>query len=174
METLSKPIENAYWVVEGHFLAGEHPLHAPEEKAYQRLQAFLESGFEAFFDLTMPNEMPSYHEKLQELASQHRRFVEYYSFPIPDFGLPTHQELSRLLDTLEGVLQRGLRTYLHCWGGIGRTGTVVACYLVRRGLTGEEALCELHRRWQSVPKSRFHPHSPETEVQRQFVLTFQG
>lgn len=173
METLNKPIENAYWVVEGHFLAGEHPLNGPEERAYQRLQALLETGFEAFFDLTMPDEIPSYHEKLQELASQHKRSVEYYSFPIPDFGIPTPQEMSQLLDTLEKVLQRGLRTYLHCWGGIGRTGMVVACYLVRRGLTGDEALRELRRRWQSVPKSRLHPNSPETEAQRQFVLAFQ-
>ncbi|MFN3742115.1 MAG: fused DSP-PTPase phosphatase/NAD kinase-like protein [Anaerolineales bacterium] len=174
METLNKPVENAYWVVEGHFLAGEHPLNGPKEKAYPRLQALLESGFEAFFDLTMPKEAPSYHAKLQELASLRRRPVEYYAFPIPDFGIPTPQEMSRLLDTLESVLQRGLRTYLHCWGGIGRTGTVVACYLIRRGLSGDEALRELHRRWQSVPKSRFYPHSPETEAQRQFVLTFQG
>ncbi|MFO3796581.1 MAG: fused DSP-PTPase phosphatase/NAD kinase-like protein [Anaerolineales bacterium] len=174
METLNKPIENAYWVVEGHFLAGEHPLNGPEEKAHQRLQALLESGFEAFFDLTMPHERPSYRAELQELASLHRRPVEYYSFPIPDFGIPTHQEMNRLLDTLERVLQRGLRTYLHCWGGVGRTGMVVVCYLIRRGLSGDEALRELQRRWQSVPKSRLHPHSPETEAQRQFVLTFQS
>ena len=30
--------------------------------------------------------------------------------------------------------------YLHCWGGVGRTGTVVGCWLVRHGRTGDEAL----------------------------------
>nr|BAL53513.1 dual specificity protein phosphatase [uncultured Chloroflexota bacterium] len=174
METLNKPIENAYWVVEGHFLAGEHPFHGSEEESHRRLQAFFEAGFEAFFDLTMPDERPSYRAKLQELASQYRRPVAYYAFPIPDFGVLSYEEMCQLLDVLEGTLQRGLRTYLHCLGGIGRTGMVVGCYLVRRGLSGAEALQELQRRWQSVPKSRFHPDSPESEAQRQFVLNFRS
>ncbi|MEJ5241211.1 MAG: hypothetical protein WHS87_08445 [Anaerolineales bacterium] len=174
MEALSKPIENAYWVVEGHFLAGEYPLRGDEEESLRRLQAFLDYGFEAFFDLTVPGELPPYHSLLFALAAERARHVEYHSFPIPDFGVPTQEEMKRILDALEGTLHRGLRTYLHCWGGVGRTGTVVGCYLVRRGLTGEEALQDLQRRWQHVPKSRYHPHSPETEEQRRFVLGFRA
>lgn len=174
METLSKPIENAYWVVEGHFLAGEYPLIGDAQECTRRLQAFLEYGFEAFFDLTLPGELPPYSPLLRDLAAARNQRIEYYSFPIPDFGIPTQQEMTHILDTLEATLHRGLRTYLHCWGGVGRTGTVVGCYLVRRGLTGEEALQDLQRRWQQVPKSRYHPRSPETEEQRRFVLNFKA
>lgn len=31
--------------------------------------------------------------------------------------------------------------YLHCWGGIGRTGTIVGCWLARNGFPGKAALC---------------------------------
>ncbi len=173
MEALRKPIENAYWVVEGQFLAGEYPAGG-DGRAIERLDAFLDCGFNAFFDLTMPGELPSYRDALLTLASERRQRVEYHSFPIPDFGVPPKQEMQRLLEMLDVTLRRGLRIYLHCWGGVGRTGTVVGCYFVRQGMSGEEALEELHRRWQNVPKSQRHPRSPETEAQRRFVLEFGG
>jgi hypothetical protein len=74
-----------------------------------------------------------------------------------------------ILDTIDTSLQAGKKIYLHCWGGIGRTGTTVGCYLVRRGKTGAAALAQLAEWWQKVPKSRIHPHSPETYEQAEFI-----
>ena len=51
--------------------------------------------------------------------------------------------MNAVLDMLDTALQAGQAVYLHCWAGIGRTGTVVGCYLVRHGLTGEQALARL-------------------------------
>ena len=48
--------------------------------------------------------------------------------------------LVQILDDLDQALADGHRVYLHCFGGIGRTGTVVGCYLVRHGMTGNEVL----------------------------------
>ncbi len=59
---------------------------------------------------------------------------------------------------------------MHCWGGIGRTGTVVGCYLVHRGLTGEAALARLAAWWRTVPKSALYPRSPQTDEQVAYVL----
>jgi protein-tyrosine phosphatase len=67
-------------------------------------------------------------------------------------------------------MEEGRKIYLHCWGGIGRTGTTVGCYLVRHGRTGEEALRQLAEWWKKVPKSRIHIHSPETHEQADFIL----
>jgi hypothetical protein len=67
-------------------------------------------------------------------------------------------------------LQAGRKIYLHCWGGIGRTGTTVGCYLVRQGKSGAEALEQLAAWWRNVPKSRYFPRSPETDAQMDFVL----
>jgi protein-tyrosine phosphatase len=60
--------------------------------------------------------------------------------------------------------------YVHCFGGIGRTGTVVGCYLVRHGADAETALAEIARRRQGTPDG--YRRSPETNEQRQFVLTW--
>ncbi|MBA3406233.1 MAG: dual specificity protein phosphatase family protein [Gemmatimonadaceae bacterium] len=38
----------------------------------------------------------------------------------------------------------GHSIYVHCWGGVGRTGTVVGCYIVRHGRTGDDALGEVN------------------------------
>jgi protein-tyrosine phosphatase len=85
-------------------------------------------------------------------------------------GLPASPEhLGRILDTLDGALAAGRNVYLHCWGGIGRTGTVVGCYLVRRGLTGGAALARLAEWWRTVPKSGLYPRSPQTNDQVAYV-----
>lgn len=165
-----RPMENAYWVIPGQFLAGEHPFAAPSEEHFSRLEALLDFRFDTFCDLTHPGELPAYWPLLQERAQARGLQVEYHSFPIPDFGVPSVEEMRHILDTVEALLKRGRRLYLHCWGGVGRTGTVIGCYLVRRGLNGTEALQQLQLWWQAVPKSRYHPQSPETDEQRQFVL----
>ena len=88
--------------------------------------------------------------------------VAYNRFPIGDLGLPTPALMNGILDWIEERLQSGHKIYVHCWGGIGRTGTTVGCYLVRQGKTAEEALEQLAVWWRDVPKSHYHPHSPET------------
>jgi len=75
-----------------------------------------------------------------------------------------------ILDTLDASLAAGRKVYLHCFGGIGRTGTAVGCYLVRHGKTGEQALSQLAEWWQAVPKHTRFPRSPEIDAQVQFIL----
>ena len=67
------------------------------------------------------------------------------------------------------ALDDGRTVYLHCWGGVGRTGTVVGCWLVRHGRTGDEALQQLEEWWQGVAKVRRKPQSPETPEQFRYV-----
>ena len=55
--------------------------------------------------------------------------------PIEDLSVPTLADMERILGAIDDELAAGRAVYLHCWGGIGRTGTVVGCYLVRQGLT---------------------------------------
>jgi len=74
-----------------------------------------------------------------------------------------------VLDAIAGDLQIGKTVYVHCWGGIGRTGTVVGCHLVERGRTGQEALETIRALRSSVPDLRL---SPETKAQRQMVINW--
>ena len=165
-----RPILESYWVEPGRFLAGEYPGEYTTESTRQRIDAFLEGGFDTFIDLTKPNETIPYHPILIEQANYYDIEVQRHNFPIGDFGLPTTENMMKILNTLDESLIAGRKVYLHCWGGIGRTGTTVGCYLVRHGKTGTEALHQLAEWWQTVPKSRIHVRSPETREQAEFIL----
>jgi protein-tyrosine phosphatase len=80
--------------------------------------------------------------------------------------------MNAILNAIESSLRAGHKIYLHCWGGIGRTGTTVGCYLVRQGKSADEALDQLAAWWRGVPKSRVHPYSPETREQVAFVRSW--
>ena len=166
---MRRPLPESYWVEPGRLLAGEYPAEFEGELTRQRIDALIEAGFDTFVDLTRPNETIAYLRILLEQAKLHKVEVRHYRFPIGDFGLPTPQQMKSILDMIDASLQAGKKIYLHCWGGIGRTGTTVGCYLVRRGRTGEEAIRQLAEWWHTVPKSQIHPRSPETYEQAQFI-----
>ena len=169
MNEFFRPIPESYWVEPGRLLAGEYPGKFEVEVTRQRIDALLQAGFTTFIDLTRPNETVVYDRILYEEASLYQVKVSHQRFAIGDFGLPTPELMTRILDTLDAELAAGRKVYLHCWGGIGRTGTTVGCYLVRQGRSGDEALEQLAAWWRSVPKSRIHIHSPETLEQVEFI-----
>lgn len=165
----ARPIPESYWVVPGRLLAGEYPGLSAEELTRKRIDTFIEDGFQTFVDLTRPGELAPYARILTEQAEAYGVEISHRRFPIGDFGLPTGEQMNVILDAIDDSLQAGQKIYLHCWGGIGRTGTTVGCYLVRQGMSGVSALTQLAAWWKSVPKSRYHLHSPETVEQMNFV-----
>jgi protein-tyrosine phosphatase len=77
-----------------------------------------------------------------------------------------------ILDLIDQKIRDGDLVYTHCFRGLGRTGIVVACYLIRHGMTNQKAL-------EYIPNLRIgvagdFRSSPETEVQRKFVLNWEG
>jgi hypothetical protein len=159
-----------YWVVPGRLLAGEYPAHLELPHAAARLDALLSAGIHTFCDLTAPGELPPYIPLLQERADRLGVQVDYQRFPMQDRGVPDRGLMYSLLDALDTAVSAGRCAYLHCWGGVGRTGMAVGCYLVRQGLTGREALDRIAAWWTSNPRRYDYPRSPETEEQVQFVL----
>ncbi len=172
MSEMTRPIPESYWVESGRFLAGEYPGHFDAEQTRRRLDALLEAGFDTFIDLTRQGEVYPYSEILKEQSQAYGMEAQHLRFPIGDFGLPTTEQMRAILHQVDESLDSGHKVYLHCWGGIGRTGTAIGCYLVRRGLDGNEALRQLARWWKGVPKSRIHPYTPETLEQAAFVLAW--
>ena len=158
-----RPIENCYWVVPGKLLAGEYPRNLDDESSIAKLAALTEAGITSFIDLTEEGELHPYAQWLEPETHTHRRF------PIRDMNTPATPELTAaILDVIDGHLSDGQSVYLHCWGGIGRTGTIVGCWLSRHGYSGTSALRRLKELWKECPKSATR-RSPERPEQCQYV-----
>ena len=167
LQPLNPPIPDAYWVVPGQLLAGEYPGAKDADAARSKLRLFLDAEFTFFLDLTEEGELAPYAPVLLEEAAARHLAVEHCRMPIPDLGTPQPAEVTRILDYLDAALAAGRRVYVHCWGGIGRTGTIVGCYLVRHGQTGDQALAEIASRRQGTPDD--YRLAPETADQRERV-----
>ena len=174
MIVLPSPIPDSYWVVPGKLLAGEYPGAPTVSQAKHRLHQLLGAGITYFLDLTEEGEhdLYPYAALLQGEASALGRTVEHHRMPIPDVSTPTKEQMARILDAIDAALAAGHVVYLHCYGGIGRTGTVVGCYLVRQGMDGEAALAHIARLRRGTPDS-WKP-SPETSEQRHMVREWEG
>ena len=170
LQPIHLPIPDSYWVVPGRLLAGEYPGAQDAAAARRKLRLFLTAGFTFFLDLTEECELEPYAPALFEEAAARHLAVEHCRMPIPDLDTPQPAEVTRILDTIDAAITAGRRVYVHCWGGIGRTGTIVGCYLVRHGLSGDQALGEIARRRQGTPDA--HRDAPETYAQRERVRSW--
>jgi protein-tyrosine phosphatase len=168
-QTRPIPIPNSYWLPGERILAGEYPGAPDARTTSARLELFLDAGITSFVDLTWDGELVSYEPVLRELAAERGIEVRYHRMSIEDMRVPTSEHMDRILDLIEAEHAAGQTVYVHCWGGVGRTGTVVGCHFVRSGLDGRSALAQLAELWRTVEKCYWCPHSPETEVQRAFV-----
>lgn len=70
-----------------------------------------------------------------------------------------------ILDIIDGEIAAGRPVYVHCWGGLGRTGAVVGCWLRRHGEKDPlKKLQELR-----VGASNSHRASPQSKDQYSLV-----
>jgi predicted protein tyrosine phosphatase len=149
-------LDGCYWVEPGRFLAGPYP-HARE-----RITLLRNLGVTLFLDLTEPGEYGSL--PYDRLLGDGIRAVRK---PMRDFTAPRRVQMREILDLIDSELASGGVVYLHCYGGIGRTGTVVGCHLVRRGTPPGDAI-EAIGRLRAASGTADRP-SPESEEQRRLV-----
>jgi hypothetical protein len=162
------PLPGTYWLIEGRLLAGRYPGSYGREVTRARLERLIEAGIRSFIDLTQPDDgLDPYNDVLDELARERGIECRYQRFAIRDLDIPTVEHMQDILLALRAELQADRPTYVHCWGGIGRTGTVVGCWLVEQGLTGDEAIERIRVLRRGSPSA--FVRSPETGDQCEFV-----
>lgn len=160
--TSPSPIPNSYWATP-LVCASEYPFSPFHFRP--QLDKLLKAGIRTFIDLTEPNELIPYESRLRARARAvgipDSVQLWYYRFPIRDRSIPS--EDGELMKKIMSVLQQcelaNRKAVVHCRGGIGRTGTVIGCWLVQSG---------------QVPNGDVAPNSPETGPQCEFVRKFEG
>ena len=187
----------AYWVVKGKLAAGEYPgnqlsfrpsttlativnsvsallktkLKDRNTPSY-KIGNLMECGISSFIDLTEAGERPDYQRILHIERRRRSLRSEYYRFPIVDREVPDLDEMKKILDLIDVQIESKSSVYVHCFRGLGRTGTVVGCYLVRHGMTGQEALDQITNLRLGVAGA--FRDSPETQIQRDYILNWSG
>ena len=103
----------------------------PDEKSLRELAA---SGVSLLINL---------HERAHAAERLAAYGMTQVHLPVRDFTPPTREQLESGVTAMIAELDAGGRVAVHCGGGLGRTGTLMACYFVARGALAEDAIAQI-------------------------------
>jgi atypical dual specificity phosphatase len=89
--------------------------------------------------------------------------AETVHLPVQNSDAPTQEQLDRGVAAIDDALSRGIRVAVHCGAGLGRSGTLLAAYLVRQGTLPDHAIANVRT---------VRPGSIETQEQEDAVHRF--
>ena len=125
MEQATRPIvENLWWVIPGK-LAGVRKPTAAELKELQAV------GIGAIVSVV--------HDR-SNLELYDRENMPHLWLPIQIASSPSRAQVAELIDFVERHHRQGMGTAIHCTGGLHRTGTMLAAYLILNGAAVEDAI----------------------------------
>jgi len=140
---------------EGRLICGPRPPRPFRDG----VAALADHGVSTIACLLADHEMPA-----ELVAAYETAALELVRFQIPDLGRPANADaLSAFLDDLLLRLRRRETIYLHCFAGIGRTGTVLACLLKAAGAAGDPV---------RLVRAIYDARAVETEEQQRFARAF--
>lgn len=130
-EKQSFVLPNFSWLIENRLAGVAYPR---SEDALVLLQ---KQGVQALLNLS-EEALPA------EVLRKYRFQAEH--LPIADFTAPTLAQVERALAIIDGFLGHDLSVAVHCAAGLGRTGTILACYLVSQGSSARSAIEQVRTR----------------------------
>ncbi|MDP8246245.1 MAG: dual specificity protein phosphatase family protein [Candidatus Hinthialibacter antarcticus] len=159
-------LSNFYWVIEKEiagmglptgsraYLYLEDADNAAGEELLREIQELHDNGVGALVSLT---EVPIAHDRLEEAD------IRCIHLPVPDMTAPTPSQIDEFIAFAKEMIDDERPLVLHCLGGSGRTGTMIACYLVTKGRSADDAIDEVRR---------YRPSAIETHWQEDAVHQF--
>jgi hypothetical protein len=176
--TKKVPFDQAYWVIPDLLMAGYYPGSALIHNAHPQLSALLASGIRHFISLMRTDEshwygkpIIPYEAQTQALAAELGIEISFDRMAIKDMGVPSRINMARILDRIDQKIENGQPVYVHCLGGVGRTGTVVGCYLARHGYASGRKAIQLIQQLRQKTATQDRP-SPESNPQIDMVLSW--
>lgn len=171
-------LNRAYWVVPDKVMAGCYPGGADAAVTARKLERLLQLGIRCFVNLMEPDEVDwsgrrftPYESLLKKMAAEMGVGVGIHRTPVKDTWVPSRKEMGDILDLIDQSVAAGQPVYVHCWGGRGRTGTVVGCYLARHGCASGRQLPGVIQKLRNDTADSHLP-SPETSQQIDMVASW--
>jgi atypical dual specificity phosphatase len=130
-EKQSFVLPNFSWMIENRLAGASYP-HS--EDAIALLQKL---GVQALLSLS-EEALPTEFSRKYKLQIEH--------LPLADFTAPILEQVERALAIIDGFLGHDLPVAVHCGAGLGRTGTILACYLVSQGSSARNAIGQVRMR----------------------------
>lgn len=177
-EILEVQFNRSYWIVPGKLLAGGYPGSEDPIEEERNLKGLIQAGIRHVISLMEHEEynsqddpFPPYVDHMESIAEKMGITVTFDQISIKDFSVPTERQMIRILNQIDMCIKYDKPVYLHCWGGKGRTGTVVGCYLARRGMAAGIDAIEMIKDLRKNTED-FSDPSPETKKQIKMVINW--
>jgi len=128
-------LRNFRFILPGQLAGMAHPGF--RDQLPDTLRALAEQGVRAVVSVDeegLPDDLLSAHE------------FAYRHFPVDDFCPPSIEQAEAFCRFVDEQVSQGTGVSVHCWAGIGRTGTMLAAYLVHKGFSAAEAIRRVRTR----------------------------
>ena len=141
---------NFSWVIQDEIAGMARPVSVVSD-----LEFLKDNGIEAIVSLT---ELPLHKTLIEEFG------FEYKHIPVADLTSPTQEQIEEFVTFVNNLISSKKKIVVHCDAGIGRTGTMLACYLVNKGRSAKNAITEVRKK---------RPGSIETMEQEETIENYE-
>ena len=143
---ITKRPTNFSWLIEEKLAGSGMPTSSDE------LEWILKQGVKSIVTMT-EDALP------QQWISE----IEYLHVPTPDFTAPDMEKIDMAVDFIHQNISDNQAVMVHCAAGLGRAGTILACYFVKHmKFTAKEAINKVREQ---------RPGSIQSETQ-ELAITF--